>query len=360
MNHSTVSRALNDRSHVSAETRRRVREMADELGYVANLSARMMRGDGGLLIGLLIPDVQNDFYSRVSKELADRCRGVGLRLLLAISEDDPFTEESEIRALVEARVNGVIVTLTSRPQPASLAMLKEMPTVQLVRHAKNLKKAAVCMEDEAGCRAATDHLLALGHRRVAYIGTTEAISSGHDRVRGFLNAHKLRKIAPLPGGVELVPPRQAYGYDGAMRLLALKHPPTALVIGSSALTIGALSALRRAGLQIPANMSVVGYGDPVWFELLSPALTAVRLPVAALAHSAAQQLFAQIEAYKMGKPRRAGSRGLCRNLLCGSPRHRRAGRVECNSKRYPTPTVYPMPMAYPTHKTPQVLQDIKR
>ena len=301
MNHSTVSRALNDRSHISADTRRRVREMADELGYVANLSARMIRGDAGLSIGLLIPDVQNDFYSRISKELADRCRRVGLRLLLAISEDDPFTEQNEIRALLEARVNGVIATLTSQPQPASLAMLKEVPAVQLVRHAKQFKKAAVCMEDEAGCQAATEHLLALGHRRVAYIGTTEAISSGQERARGFLKAHKLRKTIPMQGGVELVPPRQAYGYDGVARLLGLKQRPTALVIGSSELTIGALSALRKAGLQIPSDISVVGYGDPIWFELLSPALTAVKLPVAALAHTAAQQLFAQIEDRKSGK-----------------------------------------------------------
>lgn len=306
MNHSTVSRALNDRSHISAETRRRVREMADELGYVANLSARMIRGDAGLLIGLLIPDVQNDFYSRISKELADRCRRVGLRMLLAISDDDPFTEQNEIRALVEARVNGVIVTLTSQPQPASLAMLKEMPTVQLVRRAKNFKKAAVCMEDEAGCETATEHLLGLGHRRVAYIGTTKAISSGHDRVRGFLNAHKLRTITPLAGGVELVPPRQIHGYDGVARLLRLEQRPTALVIGSSELTIGALSALRKAGLLIPDDISVVGYGDPVWFELLSPALTAVKLPVAALAQVAAQQLFAQIEDRKAGKPWKSG------------------------------------------------------
>jgi len=315
MNHSTVSRALNDRSHISEETRHRVREMANELGYVANLSARMIRGDAGLLIGLLIPDVQNDFYSRISKELADRCRRVGLRMLLAISEDDPFTEQNEIRALAEARVNGVIATLTSQPQPASLAMLKEMPTVQLVRHVKNFKKAAVCMEDQAGCETATEHLLALGHRRVAYIGTTEAISSGHDRVRGFLNAHKVRKISPLAGGVELVPPRQSYGYDGVARLLSLKQRPTALVIGSSELTIGALSALRKAGLLIPNDISVVGYGDPVWFELLSPALTAVKLPVATLAHTAAQQLFAQIEDRKAGKASKSGMTRIMPELI---------------------------------------------
>src|SRR5882757_518572 len=174
MSHTTVSRALNDRYHISKQTKERVRAAAEQLGYVANLSARMIRGDTSLTIGLLIPDVQNDFYSRISKELAERCRRAGGRMLLAITEDDPFTEENEIRDLVEARVKGIIATLTSRPQPTSLLWLREIPSIQLVRRTAKLNRAAVCMEDEHGCQSATEHLLNLGHRRIAYVGTSKA------------------------------------------------------------------------------------------------------------------------------------------------------------------------------------------
>jgi len=220
--------------------------------------------DAGLLIGLLIPDVQNDFYSRISKELADRCRRVGLRMLLAISEDDPFTEQNEIRALAEARVNGVIATLTSQPQPASLAMLKEMPTVQLVRHVKNFKKAAVCMEDQAGARRP---------RNICWHSATAAWLHRHHRSDQQRARPGTRILKRAQGAQNFSAgwwrrtraPRQSYGYDGVARLLSLKQRPTALVIGSSELTIGALSALRKAGLLIrtifPSSATAIRSGS---------------------------------------------------------------------------------------------------
>lgn len=293
MNHSTVSRALTGKSNVSDATRLRVREAADQLGYVANISGRMIRGEAGPLIGLVIPDIRNDFYSGISKALADLCRKAGLRMLLAITEDDPETECNEIRSLLEARVSGVFTTLTSKPLPVTLDLLKDLPSVQIIRHVAKLRKTAVCMEDNKGCREATEHLLSLGHRNIAYVGTSKAISTGRDRVEGYLKAHQALGVTPLAGGIELVPPRQAYGYDGVSRILKLQ--PTAIVIGSSELTIGGLKAIREAGLSVPDDISIVGYGDPAWFDLLSPALTAVGLPVEAIADNAANQLFSQIK-----------------------------------------------------------------
>jgi LacI family transcriptional regulator len=298
MSHSTVSRALNDRSSISEATKTRVRKAAEELGYVANQSARMIRGDAAPVIGLIIPDVRNDFYSNISKELADRCRRDGVRMLLAITEDDPEIEKNEIRALIEARVSGVAITMTSKPLEASVAMINEIPFVQLVRRTPKLHGPSICMEDERGCQAATEHLLASGHRRIAYVGTSKTISAGRDRVKGFMRAHELRGATPLDEAIELVPPRQAHGFDGVSRALA--HRPTALVIGSSELTIGGLRAIRGAGLRVPEDISIVGYGDPIWFELLSPALTAMSLPVAAMAGAAADQLSARIADHKSG------------------------------------------------------------
>jgi LacI family transcriptional regulator len=303
MSHSTVSRALNDRSSISEATKTRVREAADELGYVANLSARMIRGDAAPVIGLIIPDVRNDFYSNISKEFADRCRRAGLRMLLAITEDDPEIEKHEIRALIEARVGGIAITMTSKPQAASLALLDEAPFVQLVRRTPKLQRPAICMEDELGCQAATEHLLSLGHRRIAYVGTSRTISAGRDRVKGFLRAHEALGLEALGEAIELVPPRQAHGFEGVSR--ALTHRPTAMVIGSSELTIGGLNAIRVAGLEVPRDLSIVGYGDPVWFELLSPPLTAMSLPVAAMADAVADQLSAQIEERKAGREAKA-------------------------------------------------------
>jgi LacI family transcriptional regulator len=309
MSHSTVSRALNDHWKISKETKQRVREAADQLGYVANLSARLIRGDAGLQVGLLIPDIQNDFYSSISTMLAERCRSAGLRLLLGITEDDPITEHGEIRAMLEARVSGLIATLTSKPLPRSLTLLQGRPSVQLVRRLPKLHTTAVCIADEIGCRMAAEHLFDLGHRQLAYVGTSKTISAGRDRLKGFLRAHELRGLSPPAGAIELVPPRQQFGMDAVARVLSLEPRPSAIVIGSSELTIGGLRMIGQAGLRIPEDISVVGYGDPVWFELLRPALTAVSLPVSGLADAAAQRLFDQIRG---GVAARAGMADIVR------------------------------------------------
>lgn len=295
MSHSTVSRALNDHAHINEKTKKKVAEAARELGYVPNLSARIMRGDYDKLVGLLIPDIQNDFYSRIARDLGARCRKEGLRLLLAVSEDDPEIEEQELRGLIEARVSGVVATLTSKPTAASKTLLEQVASVQLVRRDPKLKRPAVCMDDIDGCRVATEHLLDQGHVRIAYVGTSKTITAGKDRLTGFLSAYERRGIEPAKEGVVLVPPRQEYGYDAVADVLALQDRPTAIVIGSSELTIGGMQAIRDAHLNIPNDISVVGYGDPVWFELLNPSLTAVSLPFNALADASIDELLALME-----------------------------------------------------------------
>jgi LacI family transcriptional regulator len=296
LSHSTVSRALNDRSHISENTKERVRQAAKKLGYVANQSARMIRGDVSVLIGLVIPDMHNDFYSALSECLAERCRHAGLHLVLAVTGDDPETERGELRALIESRVSGIIATLSSPPDPAMLQILTATPVVQLLRQTSGLSAPAVCMDDFAGCKSAAEHLLSLGHRRIAYIGPSRAISAGDDRVRGFLQAHEDADVKPLKNFLELVPQRQADGAAAIKRLLARKQRPTALVISNSELTLGALRAMRDAGLKIPDDMSIIGCGDPSWTELLSPPLTSMMLPVEELADAALAQLQSAIRA----------------------------------------------------------------
>jgi LacI family transcriptional regulator len=296
MSHSTVSRALSDHAHTSAETKALVRETAHRLGYVPNDSARVMRGESGTLIGLVIPDIQNDFYSRIAKLLTDRFRRAGFRLMLVNTEDDPETEEAEILALAGARPAGFIVTATAKPTARSAELLQGIPTVQLVRHSKILPGSLVAMHDQLGVHDATAHLLVLGHRRIAYIGGARDISPGRARLKGFSQAYKAVDIPLGDDFIALGPPRPEFGYAGMSELLKRRQRPSAVIFGSSELTIGGLQAIREAGLSIPGDLSVIGYGNPVWMELLTPALTAVDLPVEAVADAAAASLLAQIEA----------------------------------------------------------------
>lgn len=296
ISHSTVSRALHGDPHISAATKELVRDAAERLGYVANNSARLIREDRGTLIGFVVPDIQNHFYSTIAKVLAQRCRSSSFQMVLANTDDDPATENDEVRALIEARAAGIVITPSVAPREKTIALLRSVPTVQLVRHVTAIPGGLVCTDDASATRAAATHLLSLGHRNIGYVGPRKDMSAGQTRLAGFLNAHRRAGVEPDKAAIVLVPPRQTFGFEAISRLLSLPKVVTAVLIGSSELTLGGLHAVREAGLSIPRDLSVVGYGDPFWFQLFSPPLTAVRLPVEDLAEATALQLFSRIRA----------------------------------------------------------------
>lgn len=281
ISHTTVSRALAGHPKINSLTKARVRAAADAMGYVANASARTIRNARSLLVGLVIPDIQNDFYASVAKRVADMLAAKGYQLALSVTEDDPEREMRDVRAMLEARAAGVIVTLTSAPRKETLAMLRQVRAVQLVRRHADLETDAVIIDDQSGTHAATHHLVQYGHRSIAYIGTTTAMSSGRARFEGFRQA--LAQAGLDSGTHWLGPPRPEFARQAISLMLRLKTRPTGLVLGSSELTLGALQGLQAGGIQYPQQISIVGYGDPPWFSLVGSGITTVSLPVADVA-----------------------------------------------------------------------------
>jgi DNA-binding LacI/PurR family transcriptional regulator len=278
ISHATVSRALAGHPKINALTKARVRSAADAMGYVPNASARTIRNAHSLLVGLVIPDIQNDFYASVAKRVADTLAAKGYQLALSVTEDDPEREMRDVRAMLEARAAGVVVTLTSTPRPETLAMLRQVRTVQLVRRHAELDTDAVTIDDHSGTHAATHHLIQYGHRAIAYIGTTTAMSSGRARFDGFRQA--MEQAGLDASTTWLGPPRPEFARQAIGLMLRRKVRPTGLVLGSSELTLGALQGLQAGGLAYPEGISVVGYGDPPWFSLVGGGITTVSLPVA--------------------------------------------------------------------------------
>lgn len=284
ISHSTVSRALGGHPMISDATRASVARTARRLGYVASAPARSMRGALSPLVGYVIPDIQNDFYASVAKRVADALAPHGLQMVLSVTEDDPERERRDVRALIEARASAVIVTPSPAPHAETLRMLARTHAVQLVRRIEPLHADAVTVDDAAGTRAATAHLVQCGHRRIAYVGAPVSTSSGRARLAGFEAA--LADAGLPPGPTVLGAPRPESGRIAVERLLGDAPRPTALVLGSSELTLGALLALQAAGVAVPDALSVVGYGDPTWFSLVDDGITTVHLPVDEVADAA--------------------------------------------------------------------------
>lgn len=279
---STVGRALADDPRISRATKEKVKREAARIGYVSNMPARIVRGGSSNLIGLILPDVRNDFYAAIAQALSETCDRENFRLVLSIAGDDRETEARHIRELASARAAGIIIVPSASPKRESLQMLKAMKHVQLLRYVDAIGGAGFGIDDGPAIRKSTEHLIALGHRRIAYIGGHEKLSTGASRVAGF-------RDAMAAGGAQLQkrellgPPTIDFGKSALDALLASEDPPSAILTGSVHITLGLVKRIEQLGIDVPGNLSLVGFGDPEWFEWWHGGMTTVKPPIDELA-----------------------------------------------------------------------------
>ncbi len=280
---STVGRALADDPRISSAMKQKVLEVASELGYVANRAARMMRGVSSNLVGLVVPDIRNSFYSTIAHALSKCLEQEGYQLTLSETDDDRLVELRHIRELTSVNVAGIIIVPSAKPHPDSVRLLDMTSHIQLLRKHAALGEQWFGIDDVQAIYQATKHLVDLGHRHIAYIGSSAELPTGAARVKGFHDALAAGGAA-CRGAEELGAPGSTnFARDALRRLLALPVPPTALVTGSVQHTFAVLEELLASGVRVPEQLSVVGFGDELAFRWWGPGLTTVRLPVSELA-----------------------------------------------------------------------------
>ena len=280
---STIGRALADDPRISVTTKARVKATADSLGYVANAAAQIMRGGSSKLVGLVLPDIRNDFYATIAQALSACCDREGYRLALSITDDDRDVEARQVKELVGARVAGIIVVPTANPRRETLTMLHGLPKVQLLRNLPALAADWFGIDDEHCMEVGTRHLLDLGHHRIAYVGGEPSLTTGMARVSGFRAAFRASGVDPAMAAEELGPTTVAFGAQATARLLASSKKPTAMITGSVQVTLGVLETLREQRVLVPGQLSLVGFGDPPWFKWLGEGLTTLHMPIEELA-----------------------------------------------------------------------------
>lgn len=286
LSHPTVSRALAGHEAISAETKARVREAAERLGYVANSSARMLRRGRGDVVGLLLPDITNEFYAAVAGKLADDSSELGQQLLLSISADDADRELALVRALMEARPTGLIVTLTDSPRPETLAFLRGVRCVQFLRVHPEIEGPVVTVEDSGGARKAIEHLLELGHRRIGFVGPPATTSLGAARLRGLRQALEAAGASLDPALIRLGPSTAAFGFQAVEALMEGADAPTAIYLSTAPLSLGGMRSLSARQVRLPEDLSVIVAGIAAWYDIWPGGLTCVTLPMTDLAETA--------------------------------------------------------------------------
>jgi DNA-binding LacI/PurR family transcriptional regulator len=302
---STVSRFLNGKKRLSAETEQRIQEVAARLGYAPNRVARSLRLKQTQTIGLLIPDNGNPYFSALVKGAEDAARSSGYAVVLFSSHEDQSHEAAHLRTMAALRCDGalVIVAPDGADEPARRERLGALPfpTVFLDRRA-GLPADTVVADNTHGGREATRHLLSLGHRRVGLVTVDYDVSSQRERVDGFVAALAEAGVPRRPELEARVPLGVQDGFSATSRLLTATSPPTALFATSNALAIGAVAAIQAKGLRCPEDVSVVGYDSYDWQDVFAPRLTTISQPAYLMGERAATLLIERLSGKRSGPP----------------------------------------------------------
>jgi LacI family transcriptional regulator len=288
----TVSRVLNRPETVRGELREAVRRVVDRLGYLPHGAARALASRRSQTIGAIVPTLDNAIFARCLDALQRRLNAAGYVLLLATTEYERGREKTELQALLERGVDGIML-VGGDHDPALYTHLgaKGLPFVNTWVYDPAAGRPCIGFDNRGAARRLTNYLLDLGHRRFAMIaGITLHNDRAAERVAGVREALAARGLELRPERLVERPYTIAEG-RGAMRMmLALPDPPTAVICGNDILAIGALAECLAARVAVPDHVSVTGFDDIELAAHLQPPLTTIRVPSAEMGRRAAEYL----------------------------------------------------------------------
>lgn len=279
---SVVSRLLNNDPtlRIRRETQERIERAVKELGYTPNHAGRALRSARNGALGLIVPDVTNPLYGEILRGAEDRARDDGYLVLLGNATDLSHHEGPYKRMVAEGRIDGVLLQRNNVIDDATLLRLTDtrVPTVLINSHVEGVP-GSVILDDEAGARVATAHLIALGHERIGHLSGPAVTDTAMRRRHGFELALSSAGLRYRPEWIIEAGYDAAGGYAAMQCLLAHEPRPTAVFVATIAAALGALIAAREAGVRIPRDLSVVAFHEAWIARHTWPPLTTVQLPL---------------------------------------------------------------------------------
>jgi len=292
---STVSRVFTGRNGVSAEKSRRVRQAALELSFTPNRTARSLRRRNSELIALLIPDIENPFFTALARGVEDVAQAAGYSVVLCNTDEDQAKEASYVDIAVSESMSGVIIAAAAEHSDLTPLIARGRPIIAVDRDAYMYEVDAVMVDNEQGSFAATEALFARGFRRVACITGPESIGNAQERTEGWRRAVEAQPspMANVDAYVRSANYRIDGGREAMESLLALDAPPDAVFVANNMMAVGALQALTARGLT-PPGFGVATFGD-LPFSIFDPsAMIVVDLSARKLGETAAEMLLQRI------------------------------------------------------------------
>lgn len=306
---------LNNSESVRQENRVKVLAAVDELGYRPNKLARNLRRQAAEMIGVVIADIENAHFTQMVRAVEDAAYQRGFRVLLCNSDEKAEKQAAYLQILADERASGVILS-PSQPAGPEIKILLDLgiPLVAFDRPVEDPRADAVLANNFEGARAATAHLLAIGHQNICMVSGPDDIETGAMRLAGYERAMREKE-------------RPTCHHDGSFRIDGgymatkelLRHPDvTAMVVANNLMALGALTAIHELSLRIPEDIALVGLDDPSWAKHLNPPLTTLAQPITAMAQSAIDLLLQRIGGDRPEPQRRVFDFELRERGSCGA------------------------------------------
>lgn len=292
VSHSTVSRALHSHPLISDETRERIQQIAVDMGYLPSAAARTLKTNRSHVLGVVLTSIDDPFFSEILEGMEEVIQSSGYSLFIAAAHRDPRREREIVEAMVEHRVDGVIICSTSFSEEWSRQFLQSgVPIVVVNNQAVEDFRYSIYHDDIDGMRQVTRHLIELGHEKIAYMGNSASGRTTMDRLTGFREEMKSAGLSiPAEYIHEASGGGTKDGESAAKYFINLAERPTALVCYNDLMAIGVMKALRQAGVCIPRDISITGFDNIIFSAYTNPPLTTLDQPKRFIGAEAARLL----------------------------------------------------------------------
>ncbi len=301
----TVSKALRDHPDISPEMKKKVIAAAKKMGYVPNLIATQLNSRKTSTIGIVVPDLENSFFSFVVDSMIDYATENNYRVILTVSREKESVEIENIENLIGMRVDGLLICNSQETRDTSiLSLIKKMkiPLVFFDRVVSEAGFPSVVFDDKNGALKSLDQVIKAGFTRIAHFSGYKSVSIGKERLEGYKyalmkNGIALKKGWIIEGGYEL-----ADGHKAFNKLLSLNDLPEILFTVNDRVALGAYIAAREAGMKIPDDIGIMGYGFCETTDIFNPPLSVINQDPRKMGRISAKRLIDEIKDGKRTKP----------------------------------------------------------
>ncbi len=290
VSHSTVSRALGGNTLISEKTAKRIKKVAQEMGYQPSAAARSLKTNQTRVLGVIVNSIDDPFFSEILFGIEDAAQSAGYSLFIASSQYDQNREQKIVQTMMEQRTDGVIICSTSFSADKGRQLLANgFPVVVVNYKAEENFNFSIYHDDVNGCRQITRHLIDLGHTKIAFLGNSRSGRTSMDRLIGYKQEMQKADLLINEDYIyEVEGSEPDLGAQGLHYFINLPHPPTAIICFNDMVAIGVLHACKQEGIRVPEDISVTGFDNITFSAYTSPPLTTLDQPKYTIGKEAAQ------------------------------------------------------------------------